>query len=139
MDQLKKRGWALPNRCYLCGAAEESIHRLLIHCTKARVLWDLLFNLFGVLWVLPSSVKEILLRWYGQFVGKKRLKVWRVAPICLFWTVWKERNRVAFENEDFSIQMMKFSFVINLWSWSKCNIVDGPNSLFNFFVWVGLR
>ena len=72
-------------------------------------------------------------------MGKKRVKVWRVAPLCLFWTVWKERNRVAFENEDFSIQRMKFSFVINLWSWSKCNIVDGPNSLFNFFVWVGLR
>ena len=61
LDQLKKRGWALLNRCYLSGAAEESINHLLIHCTKARVLWDLLFNLFGVLWVLPSSVKEILL------------------------------------------------------------------------------
>ena len=47
LDQLKKRGWALPNRCYLCGATEESINHLLIHCTKARVLWDLLFNLFG--------------------------------------------------------------------------------------------
>ena len=47
MDQLKKRGWALPNRCYLCGDAEESINHLLIHCTKARVLLDLLFNLFG--------------------------------------------------------------------------------------------
>ena len=47
LDQLKKRGWALPNRCYLCGDAEESINHLLIHCTKARVLWDLLFNLFG--------------------------------------------------------------------------------------------
>ena len=44
---------------------------------------------------------------------------------------------VAFENEDLSIQMMKISFVSNLWSWSKCCIVDGPNSFFNFFVWVG--
>lgn len=71
--------------------------------------------------------------------GKKRVKVWRGAPLCLFWTVWRERKRVAFENEDLSIQMMKFSFVSNLWFWSKCCIVDGPNSLFNFFVWVGYR
>ena len=42
LDQLKKRGWSLLNRCYLCGAAKESINHLLIHCTKARILWDLL-------------------------------------------------------------------------------------------------
>ncbi|RVW63007.1 hypothetical protein CK203_059285 [Vitis vinifera] len=58
-------------RCYLCGIAEETVDHLLIHCTKARALWELLFNLFGVMWVLPSSVKEILLRWHGVFVGKK--------------------------------------------------------------------
>ena len=138
-DQLKKRAWALPKRCYLCGAAEESINHLLIHCTKARILWDLLFNLFGALWILPSSVKEILLGWHGQFVGNKWVKVWRAAPLCLFWTIWRERNRVDFENEDLSIQRMKYSFVSNLWSWSKCCIVDGPNSLFTFFEWVGYR
>ena len=35
------------------------------------------------------------------------------SPLCLFWMVWRERNRVAFENEDLSIQRMKFSFVSN--------------------------
>ncbi|RVW75063.1 hypothetical protein CK203_056012 [Vitis vinifera] len=74
-------------------ATWETIDHLQIHCTKAMVLWELLFNLFGVMWVLPSSVKEILLGWYGVFVGKKRVKVWGAAPLCLFWTVWKERNR----------------------------------------------
>ena len=49
LDQLKKRGWSLPNRCYLCGAVEEAVDHLLIHCTKVRVLWELLFNLFGVM------------------------------------------------------------------------------------------
>ena len=138
-DQLKKRGWSLPIRCYLCGAAEETVDHLLIHCTKARVLWELLFNLFGVMWVLPSSGKEILLGWYGAFVGKKRVKVWRAAPLCLFWTVWKERNRVVFENDDFSIQRLKFSFVCNLWSWFKLYIAEIPNSLINFFEWLGYR
>ena len=68
-----------------------------------------------------------------MFVGKKQVKVWRAAPLCLFWTVWKERNRVAFENEDFFIQRSKYSFVCNLWSWSKLCIAEGPNSLINFF------
>ena len=30
-----------------------------------------------------------------------------VAPLCIFWLVWKERNRVAFESEDLSIQRVK--------------------------------
>ena len=61
LDQLKKRGWTLINRCFLCCAKEESIDHILIHCTKARVLWGLLFALFEVMWVLPYSVKDTLL------------------------------------------------------------------------------
>ena len=116
LDQLKKRGWSLLNRCFLCCAVEESIDHLLIHCTKARVLWELLFTFFGVLWVLHSSVKEILLRWHDTFVGKKRIKVWRAISLCLFWMVWKEINRIDFENEKLSIQRMKYSFICNFWS-----------------------
>ena len=48
-------------------------------------------------------------------MGKKRYKVWKAAPLCLFWTVWHEKNSVAFENEVFSAQRMKRSFVCNLW------------------------
>ena len=29
-------------------------------------------------------------------MGKKRKKIWDVIPLCIFWTLWKERNRLAF-------------------------------------------
>ncbi|RVW78924.1 putative ribonuclease H protein [Vitis vinifera] len=103
MDQLKKRGWAVANRCFLCCEEEESIDHILIHCSKARVLWELLFALFGVCWVLPSSARETLIEWRGFMLGKKHRKVWKAAPLCLFWAVWMERNRIAFDNEDFSV------------------------------------
>ncbi|RVW93513.1 putative ribonuclease H protein [Vitis vinifera] len=103
LDQLKKRGRILANRCFLCCEEEESIDHILIHCTRARVLWELLFALFGVTWVLPFSVRDTLIGWRGFNLGKKRRKVWKAAPLCLFWAVWKERNRIAFDNEEFSI------------------------------------
>ena len=46
---------------------------------------------------------------------------------------------IAFENEDLSIQRMKYSFVCNRWSWSKPCIEVGPLPLINFFYWLGFR
>ncbi|RVW56802.1 hypothetical protein CK203_082727 [Vitis vinifera] len=58
LDRLQKRGWQLPNRCYLCGMDEENVNHLLIHCTVARVLWGIVLGLVGAQWVFPESVKE---------------------------------------------------------------------------------
>ena len=60
-DQLKRRGWILANRCSLCCAEEETINHILVHCSKAKVLWDLVFSLFGVNWVLPLLARDTLL------------------------------------------------------------------------------
>ncbi|RVX17365.1 hypothetical protein CK203_003473 [Vitis vinifera] len=74
LDQLKKRGRFLANRCFLCCEEEESIDHILIQCSRARVLWELLFALFGVIWVLPFSVRYTLSGWCGFNLGKKRRK-----------------------------------------------------------------
>ena len=31
---------------------------------------------------------------------KEMEKVWEATPLCLFWTLWKERNRRSFDNEE---------------------------------------
>ena len=38
--------------------------------------------------------------------------------LCIFWTVWKERNRLAFRGGSLAIQKLKNYFVCNLWSWA---------------------
>ena len=96
LDRLQKRRWQLPNRCYLCGCEEETVNHILLHCRVVRVLWEIVFVLFGIQWVFPSTVKEVLISWRDPFVGKKKKKIWKSIPLCIFWTVWKERNRLAF-------------------------------------------
>ena len=81
LDQLQRRGWSLANRCFLYYAHEESIDHILLHCEKARLLWELLFSLFRVCWVIHASIRETLLRWHGSFIGRKRMKLWRAAPL----------------------------------------------------------
>ena len=96
LDRLQRRGWQFPNCCFLCGCEEETINHILIHCTVVRVLWDIILGLFGVQWAFPESVKEVLFSWKGSFVGKKRKKLWKSILLYIFWTIWKEMNRLAF-------------------------------------------
>ena len=70
LDQLKPHGRALTNRFFLCEEDEETIEHLLIHCIKARMLWDLFLLIVGSSWVFPHSVLHTLLAWQGASVGK---------------------------------------------------------------------
>ena len=80
LDQLKR----LANKCFLCEEDEETIEHLLIHCKKAKTLWDIFLSIVGTCWVFPHSVLHSLLAWQGAPMGKKRKKIWMAAPLCLF-------------------------------------------------------
>ena len=47
----------------------------LLHCPKSRVLWELLFSLFGVFWVMPALVRDTLLGWRSSFLAKDKERV----------------------------------------------------------------
>ena len=139
LDQLKRRGIHIANRCFLCEEHEETIDHLLIHCSRAKMLWDLLLAITEANWVFPSTVRQLLLAWQSASVGKKRKRVWMAAPLCFFWTLWMERNRVVFENETPSVHRMKSFFLFTLWGWAKVFSVDNLNSLVGFVAWMGFR
>ena len=133
LDNLKRRGRALANRCFLCGEGEETIDHLLIHCSKTRILWELLLAIFGVI------VSEIFLSWNGSFVSKHHKKAWMAAPMCIFWTLWREINRLVFEDVNVSVNRMKSTFLCNLWSWVNLYSVEKPRPLIDFLTWVGCK
>ena len=55
------------------------------------------------------------MNWDGFVVGKKRKSMWKAGPSCLFWTIWKARNWVVFNEKGFSMQREKTSFAFLLW------------------------
>ena len=69
-------------------------------------------------------------------MGKKRKKIWNSIPLCIFLTVWKERNRIAFRGGSLAIQKLKNSFVCNLWSWARVYIGGESLSLLDFLEWL---
>ena len=71
-------------------------------------------------------------------MGKKRKKLWNSIPLFIFWTVWKEKNKLAFRGE-LVIQKIKYSFVCNIWDWAKLYMGEEPNSFIGFLEWLASR
>ena len=74
LDKLQRRGWRLPNRCYLCDHDEEFVHHILLHCLVVNFLWDVFFSLVGFSWVLSKTVKDAPTQLEGFFCWKNEKK-----------------------------------------------------------------
>ncbi len=61
----------------------------------------MVFGTFGIHWVMLGSVLDLLFGWWN-WLGKQGSDIWNLVPLCLMWTVWKERNRRTFENMELS-------------------------------------
>ena len=119
-DQLKRRGFSLANRCCFCADDEEYIEHLLIHCTKIWALWSILVEALGIAWVTPRLVKDFIICWNKLPMRKDKRRISSTALCSLFWAIWKERNKVVFEDDVFSLSRLKNCFVhYSLCSWAS--------------------
>jgi hypothetical protein len=65
LDNLRKRNFVLVNRCGMCKKEEETIDHLLLHCESAQFLWNAFFSRFGLAWVMPQRVVDLLHCWWS--------------------------------------------------------------------------
>ena len=98
LDNLMLCGRPLVNRCCMCCCNAESVYHLLLFCPIAHSLWMYMLWLFGIDWVMPDSVVDLLFCWY-HWLGKHSSDIWNLVPSCLMWTIWTKRNRRSFEDE----------------------------------------
>ena len=98
-DNLRGRGLDFVDWCIMCRRNGETVDHLLLHCGKAYWLWSLVFRSFGFSWVLPRSVADTLFGWWN-WPGKHLSSIWNLAPLCLMWCLWRERNRRTFEDKE---------------------------------------
>ena len=117
LDNLGRRGLVVVNRCWLCEMEGESVDHLLLHCVAARDLWNAFFARFGLCWVMPRSVKEVLASWWT--VGRSSSAVvWKMAPHCILWCIWRERNNRCFEDLSRTREELLHFFLVTLYSWT---------------------
>ena len=127
------------NRCFLYEEDEETIDHLLIHCKVLKCYGIFFCQLLGLAGF--SRIRSFTPFKLGKEPPwvKNVKKIWIAAPLCLFWTLWRTRNRLVFKNEVTFAQRIKANFVSNLWTWANLYCVDNTNSVLDFFTWLGSR
>lgn len=87
----------MPNQCNMCKNEEESVGYLLLHCPKDSILWLIDFSVF---WSSLGDAVHCKRKSIGMdFFGKRRKRYWK-ASLCLFCTLWKEKNRRSLEDSE---------------------------------------
>ncbi len=98
--------------CCMCKVDGESVDHLLIHCPLVKeLLWDTVLTLFGMHWVMPRKVRELLDCWHGGFGQHCHSVIWKAISHCLMWCLWWERNMRSFEGSEMSISDLKLLFL----------------------------
>jgi hypothetical protein len=106
-------GW-----CCMCRRGQETGEHLLIHCVVASDLWYAVLRSFGVYWVFPKRIMDLLFGWYNG-CGKHVSAIWNLVPLCLMWTIWRERNRRIFEDVELSTTKLLELFFGLLFDWAR--------------------
>jgi hypothetical protein len=83
MDNLRKRHICIVGWCCMCKSSGESTDHLLLHCDIAQGLWSLIFCLFGLHWVMPARVVDLLACWMGAFRKFCQAVLWGVILLIL--------------------------------------------------------
>jgi len=59
-----------------------------------------------------------LLNSWGPVIGCARAKeAWRLAPLCLLWCIWRERNARLFEDVETSMVELRKQLLNTLYIW----------------------
>ena len=77
----------------------------------------MVFNLFGVRWVMPLRVLDMLSSWQGWFECHRYKRIWEAVPHCLMWCLQQECNARSFEDRERTIPDLKLFFMNSLFNW----------------------
>jgi hypothetical protein len=131
LDNLRKRHDIVINRCSMCKKTEESVDHLFFHCDVAFALWYSLFSRFGLSWVMPRRVIDLLACWWSS--GRSRsATVWKMVLTWRFWCLWREKNNRSFEDVVMTSEELLSSFYHTLYLWTTAYVLPLSFSFLDF-------
>jgi hypothetical protein len=62
-------------------------------------------------------VLELLNSWGAALEGGHAIEAWQLAPLCLLWCIWRERNARLFEDVETSMVELRKRLLNTLYFW----------------------
>ena len=118
----------------LCCCDGEFVDHLLIHCKFSHALWSAVFEVFGV---MSKIVSSLLFSWRNWF-GKHLSTIWNMGMACLKWLVWKECNTHIFEDKERPLDLLKSFLFGTLFQWASIWGFTNCSSISEFLQFVSL-
>ncbi|CAN4128024.1 unnamed protein product [Withania somnifera] len=116
----------------MCKKEFENPGHPFLHCEVASDLWSLFMCISGLKWVTPQSAREAYLSSCSRRVDKSFKYIWRMIPVCIFWSIWIERNRRCFYGVSTPISSLKAKCIASLFSWSNLSPINTADQLLDF-------
>ena len=138
-NNLRRRNIILVSWCCMCKVDGESVDHLFLHCALARELWTTVFSLFGMYWVMPKRIVNVLASWKGRLGRHKNRYIWEAVPHCVMWCLWRERNARTFEDCERNILDLKILFLRTLFDWMAATSLFSFSNLLEFFDYCSIR
>ena len=101
----------------------ESVDHILLHYSYAMVLWDIVFVMFGVQWVMPRRVVDLLACWQGKFGRLPNVVSSKVIPHCVMWCLWRKQNSRTFDGCERNVLDLKLQLFRTLFEWLSITVM----------------
>ncbi|CAN0887943.1 Putative ribonuclease H protein At1g65750 [Linum grandiflorum] len=127
VDNLRRRGVIMPNRCVMCCHAEESTSHLLLHCKYSFAVWMSFWQTLGGFGPFPHDVLGLLEEWKtGQnFSCFGRFR--KVVHHAIMWNLWIERNNRIFRDKSCSVKQLVWKIAFNTSRWLQAHKLASVN------------
>jgi hypothetical protein len=75
------------------------------------------YSLFGVEWVKPQQVLDLLSSW-GNSLGRGQVQqIWKQVSLYVMWGLWHERNAWHFEDVEMPVLELRRNVLNTLFVW----------------------
>ncbi|KAL5166056.1 hypothetical protein HKD37_18G051090 [Glycine soja] len=108
-DNLRRRHVELPSyNCPLCDQEEETVGHIMYSCRKTCVLWWEILRWVNRMGPFPLQPNCHFLQ-FSQWSGNSKVdNRWKALWIALSMTIWKHRNALVFNNQNFCTEKQQW-------------------------------
>lgn len=116
--------------CCCCNAAVETSKHLFLECPEVSNLWYRIIGWIGARWVQPREIVDQLSN-FMSLLGNGKTKRWLGGLwIGVVWVVWRWRNKVIHEQQQWDFRKMEEEIKCRFWSWCVVKGVAQLNTRF---------